>query len=169
MGIEGSAVILPVLLAPWTATLQPEVVPGDKASPLRDPGPWRFAPVPEVHYNQEQGKPMTRDELLGRIKSSLTAAFGERFQGLVLYGSEARGEACPDSDIDLLVLLRGPLKLGRDLEKILDATYDLQLEITDEPGPLAARIIHASPVDAEVFQQGHFALYRNAKSEGIFL
>jgi predicted nucleotidyltransferase len=44
----------------------------------------------------------------------------------VLYGSEARGTAHPDSDVDLLVLLRGPVSLGKDLKTIIDALYPLQ-------------------------------------------
>lgn len=112
---------------------------------------------------------MTRDELFRRIKQSLIAAFGDRFQGLVLYGSEARGEPSPESDIDLMVLLQGPFSLGRDLTTTIEATYDLQLEITDDPGPFASRIIHATPVDAQVFNEGQFALYRNAAREGTFL
>jgi predicted nucleotidyltransferase len=111
---------------------------------------------------------MTRDELLSRIKENLAAAFGARFQGLVLYGSEARGKPSLESDIDLLVLLQGPIKLGRDLEKIINATYDLQLELIDAPGPFQSRMIHATPVDARAFQEAEYALYRNAKKEGIF-
>ena len=50
---------------------------------------------------------MDRDELLAAIKTPLAEAFGERLKGVVLYGSEARGDSEPDSDIDVLVLLKG--------------------------------------------------------------
>jgi len=33
--------------------------------------------------------------------------YGERLERAVLFGSQARGEATPASDIDILVLLRG--------------------------------------------------------------
>ena len=36
---------------------------------------------------------MTTPELLADVKERLTAAFGERLKGVVLYGSEARGDA----------------------------------------------------------------------------
>jgi predicted nucleotidyltransferase len=48
---------------------------------------------------------MDRPTLLRRIRESLEEAFGERLKGIVLYGSEARGEATPESDIDLLVIV----------------------------------------------------------------
>ena len=37
-----------------------------------------------------------------RIHALLADAFGSRLQGVVLYGSEARGTAEPDSDADLI-------------------------------------------------------------------
>jgi len=37
-------------------------------------------------------------------------AFGGCLLGVNLYGSQARGKAAQDSDIDLLVLLAGPIK-----------------------------------------------------------
>jgi predicted nucleotidyltransferase len=97
--------------------------------------------------------------LLKHIRAALEEAFGERLKGIVLYGSEARGEATPESDIDLLVLLTGPIALGRDLRTSIDALYPLQLDIE--------RPIHAMPVDINVYEAGEFALYQNAKREGI--
>jgi hypothetical protein len=45
----------------------------------------------------------------------LTAAFGARLHAVVLFGSEARGQAAPDSDIDLFVVLDGPHAPFEDL------------------------------------------------------
>ena len=104
---------------------------------------------------------MNAEELLIRIKNCLRDAHGDRLQGVVLYGSEARGDAEPDSDIDLLVLLKGPVEFGKDLRTSIDAIYDLQLEIS--------RSIHAMPVDIEAFRSGKYSVYRNAKREGVFV
>lgn len=45
--------------------------------------------------------------LLDRLARGLEPIFGERYRGLVLFGSYARGEADKGSDVDLLLLLDG--------------------------------------------------------------
>lgn len=44
---------------------------------------------------------------LALYRSKLAAVFGLRFRDLRLYGSWARGEQGPESDVDLLVLIKG--------------------------------------------------------------
>jgi predicted nucleotidyltransferase len=100
-----------------------------------------------------------RFSLLRHVKALLEPVFGDRLRGVILYGSEARGEATPDSDIDLLVLLTGPVALGRDLRTIIHTLYPLQLEID--------RIIEAFPVDEADYLRGEYAWYRNAQREGV--
>ena len=102
---------------------------------------------------------MTREELLHRIKALLQEAYGDRLQGVILYGSEARGEAEPDSDIDFLAVLEGPFDFGEELEKIVHALYPLQLEVL--------RPLDVMPVERKVFEAGEYAVYRNAQAEGI--
>lgn len=102
---------------------------------------------------------MMSDSVLPRLKDLLRATYRNRLRGVVLYGSEARHEASQDSDIDLLVLLDGPVSLGRDLEDAIKAVYPLQLEFE--------RPIHLLPVDVKDYEAGEFAVYRLAKVEGI--
>jgi uncharacterized protein len=104
-------------------------------------------------------EPLDISTLLARIKSRLQAAYGARLRGVVLYGSEARGEATPDSDVDILVLLTGPIALGRDLRTIIEALYPLQLEIN--------RILEAFPVDEADYLRGEYAWYHSAQKDGL--
>jgi predicted nucleotidyltransferase len=108
---------------------------------------------------------MTREEILSTIKERLQDAFGERYRGAVLYGSEARGEAQPDSDFDVLVLLDGPMKLEVDMMTAISAVYPLQLEIIKT----SDRTIHTMPVDVSDYEAQKDLLYREAKAEGILL
>jgi predicted nucleotidyltransferase len=77
----------------------------------------------------------------------------------VLYGSEARGQAGPDSDVDVLVLLSDPVDYGRDLEMNIRAVFPLSLQI--------GRRISAKPVSAREYETTDCPLYRNAHKEGI--
>ena len=43
--------------------------------------------------------------LLGELKAGLQAIYGDRLKGLYLYGSYARDEADPESDLDVLIVL----------------------------------------------------------------
>ena len=99
--------------------------------------------------------------LVERARETLQIVYGDRLQGVVLYGSAARGEISSMSDIDLLVLLTAPVSLGRELRTIINALYPLQLE-SDFP-------IHAMPVDVNAYEAGEFSWYRNAKEEGILV
>jgi uncharacterized protein len=100
-----------------------------------------------------------RQELLAAIKQRLLNAHGRRLRAVILYGSEARGEAQTDSDVDVLVLLDGPIDYGRDLRTNIDALYDLVLAWE--------RPISARPVDIAAYEAAEYPLYRNAKAEGI--
>jgi len=47
-------------------------------------------------------------EILKELRSHLEALYGNRLVKTVVYGSQARGDARPWSDIDVAVVLKGP-------------------------------------------------------------
>jgi predicted nucleotidyltransferase len=104
---------------------------------------------------------MTVTQVLGECRTILQNHYGSQFKGLVLYGSVAREQASPDSDIDVLVLLAGPFDYFQELRQIVDLLYPVQLD-TDQ-------LISAKPAAVDEFEAGSIQLYRNAKREGILL
>ena len=110
---------------------------------------------------------MTQAELLQRIKELLQSLYGSRFRGLVLYGSVARGDERPDSDIDLLCLLDGPVSLWREIQNTTRAVYDIALSRIDDDGEY--RTINIIPVEALSFEAGDCGFYREAKHEGVLV
>ena len=98
-------------------------------------------------------------EVSRECKKTLAGYYGERFKGLLLYGSVARGQDGPTSDIDLLVLLKQPFDNCEELRRIVDLLYPIQLE--------SERLISAKPAALDEFQNGRIQLYRNIKKEGV--
>lgn len=77
-------------------------------------------------------KPLSEARLTPTDRQAVEAAariLRERFPvaALVLFGSKARGDDTPESDIDLLVLTSRPLSFAEDL-KVTDSLFDLQLK-----------------------------------------
>lgn len=98
--------------------------------------------------------------LLTRIKTAIAECMGnDRLKGVFLFGSEARSCSTESSDIDILVLLEGPVHHGLDLQEVISATYSIQLEID--------KFLHFVLADVEDYNAGDYALYRIVKSEGV--
>jgi predicted nucleotidyltransferase len=64
---------------------------------------------------------------LAQLERGLRDLYGERLRGLLLYGSYARGEADEGSDVDLLILLDGPVQPVRELLRMEPVTWPLSL------------------------------------------
>ena len=67
-------------------------------------------------------------EVLGKLRVGLSDILKDRLEGFYLYGSQARGEARNDSDIDVLIILNGDFEYGELLDQTLDLVADLSLE-----------------------------------------
>ncbi len=63
---------------------------------------------------------------LAELKKVLTDRFGDDIE-LYLFGSVARNDYEPDSDIDILVLFPGEVDT-RLMEEVIDVAYDVELE-----------------------------------------
>jgi predicted nucleotidyltransferase len=102
---------------------------------------------------------MTQRELLTTIKMLLQKVHGDRLKRVILYGSEARGESGPDSDIDVLVVLEGPVDYLCDLKNSIHALYPLTLQLGRPLSPKVA--------STEEYERRDCPLFRTLDKEGI--
>lgn len=93
------------------------------------------------------------------IRSALEGVYRQRLRGVLLYGSEARGEARADSDIDVLVLLDRVTDYGEEIWRCLESLYPIALKL--------GRRISPKPVDAQEYESVDCPLYQQVHREGI--
>ena len=107
----------------------------------------------------QRARTPAQNPIVRKCKATLKKHYGDRLKSVILYGSIARGQASPSSDIDLLVLLSPPVDYFAELRQLVDVLYPVQLE--------SEQLISAKPVSVKDFELGSISLYRNAKREGI--
>lgn len=71
--------------------------------------------------------PRRQRALLADVRARFEAEYGPRLAALVLFGSQARGDAVPGSDIDLLVVLHGDVRPGAEIDRMGGAITGLSL------------------------------------------
>lgn len=101
---------------------------------------------------------MNTHAILAELADGLRARLGDRFAGLWLYGSQARGDAGPESDIDLILLLRGMGRPGREIDRIVDLLAELNLKYQV--------LISVLPVEESALPKLPGAFWRNVRREG---
>jgi predicted nucleotidyltransferase len=97
--------------------------------------------------------------VLQELRSRLAALYGERLERLVLFGSQARGDAEPGADIDVLVVLKGPVEPCTEIERSGDVVADLSLE--------RDAVIACVFVSEEEFRLEQSPLMLNVRREGV--
>ena len=134
----------------------------EERAPIAPVGAYPIHGCPAWYLLKKRGIQMVRaNEIAQRCRTVLESHYGPRFKGLILYGSVARHQDSAESDINLLVLLGKPFDHFRELRRIVDLLYPIQLE--------SEQLISAKPAAVDEFEHGSLQLYRNAKREGLFL
>ncbi len=97
-------------------------------------------------------------EILITLRTGLSELLDDRFEDLYLYGSQARGDAQSDSDIDVLVVLQGDFDYFEMIERTSYLTAELSLENDT--------VISCVFVTKEDYQQRRTPLLINIRREG---
>jgi predicted nucleotidyltransferase len=92
----------------------------------------------------------------------LREGFGELISSVALFGSQARGESVPGSDIDVLVVVRSEDWRIHKQIRYLAADIGLQYEVT-----LSPRVWSVS--HRQEMEELHSLLYQNIRRDGIDL
>jgi predicted nucleotidyltransferase len=97
--------------------------------------------------------------LLAELRSRFEALYGPRLVRLMLFGSQARGDAEPGSDIDVLVVLEGPVRPGEEIARTGEITAGMSLENNV--------VISCTFIPADRFEREESPLMINVRREGV--
>jgi len=97
--------------------------------------------------------------VLDRLRRHFETVYGDRLVECVLFGSRARGDAQAGSDADVLVVLRGPVDRGAEIDRNSDFLSELCLE--------HGTVVSCLYMDRERFLRGAGPLLRNIRREGV--
>ncbi|MBI4319788.1 MAG: nucleotidyltransferase domain-containing protein [Chloroflexi bacterium] len=95
------------------------------------------------------------------LKGALSRLYGERLRGVYLYGSYARGDYTADSDVDVLIVLEGPVRPGEEIGRYNDIVSDICLKYD--------LLISTLPVAEETFQKGPRSFFEPVRREAVLL
>ena len=98
-------------------------------------------------------------EVIREFKSQIQNLYGARLKEVVLYGSWARGEATPESDIDLIVVLAGEVIPGREIDRMIEIISEINLKHNT--------LISVYPISEEAYVTLNSPLLLNVRREGI--
>ena len=102
---------------------------------------------------------MKIDLILKELKSELKSLYGKKLAEIILYGSYARGNKTSQSDIDILVVLDGKIKAGKEIDRMINIISELNLKHNS--------LISVIPVSLDEYESIKSLLILNIKREGI--
>jgi uncharacterized protein len=111
-----------------------------------------------MHNTNVQAVVADPQAIIAELSGALRIRLGARFAGLWLYGSHARGDAGPESDIDLVLLLRGMERPGQEIDHIADILAELNLKYQV--------LISVLPMEETALQHAQGPFWCNVRREG---
>jgi uncharacterized protein len=99
--------------------------------------------------------------ILDQLNHYLKQTYSEKLSQVILFGSQARGDANRDSDVDILIILREDFSDYQETQKISYFLSNLCLEYD--------LVITCFFTTLEKWQTKNNAFFRNIRREGIIL
>lgn len=99
------------------------------------------------------------NNILDQLHNRFDAIYGNRLSKMILYGSQARGDADPESDIDVLVVLKGKVSPCDEIDRTIKDIADVSLE-----NDIVTSCVFVSE---DQFENEHSPLLMNVRREGI--
>lgn len=100
-------------------------------------------------------------QMLGDLRQRFEQVYGDQLQRMILFGSQARGDAEADSDVDVMVVLEGDIRAAEEIERTGGIISDLSLRFNT--------VLSCLFISAERFESERSPLLLNVQREGVIL
>jgi predicted nucleotidyltransferase len=99
------------------------------------------------------------DRIIALVKQWFSEQYQENLEELILYGSQAKGDARESSDIDVLVVLKKTFSYREEIDRTSQFIADLSLEYDT--------VISLAFISAQRFQEENSPFLLNVRREGV--
>jgi len=100
-------------------------------------------------------------DILEDFKKEILNLYGNKLKKIILYGSYARGEENEDSDIDLAIVIKGEIRPFKELDRMSEITYDIELKYDI--------LLSLYPISEEHYQNLSTPFLLNIRKEGVLI
>ena len=105
------------------------------------------------------GKPV--QAAIAELRNSLVAIYGPAAPTCLLYGSQARGDARPDSDVDVILIYSHEIDPVSEILRLGQTLADITIT--------HGVVIAARPIARSQYQSATGPFWQNVKHEGLVL